>query len=469
MSDAEILLAQIDEACRRLKMAHTTFGRQAVNDGKLVSRLQQGGRITLQTVHRVHSFIAQRGGDPASNLRSAIRAIDPAPSAVHNFRFYDNRQRYLMFVNTTSEKQLIADRALDQLRLSQPVPPAIRLFDGGAGDGSVLTRLLRGAHRRYPWLPFYVVAKEISVENVRLMLEKMPDRLQEHPATVLIVTNLNYADAPWLKPASPIAASAMAWEEVALDGSTAGDFEESIAALQPVLDKHWKVDVDSASGRPLHKTPAVLVIYRRDQRFVLDSIIPRRGSARADFDFALLSHPYRAKAPLAFKTRAIIAPVVRSLRPNGRLMGVQAHGENPGLDIVRAIWPNENPRLHGRRELMDALRSELGRRRDRYSFHDMSDAEAVFRYSIRMLPNEIKGEREIGVSTLLAAWNAASYVAQIEDTRLEEVLIKNRYMEATRNVLRTHSGLWFTNETYIISRRAELDALHLTTPKENEH
>jgi hypothetical protein len=86
-----------------------------------------------------------------------------------------------------------------------------------------------------------------------------------------------------------------------------------------------------------------------------------------------------------------------------------------------------------------------------------------------MLPNEIKGEREIGVSTLLAAWNAASYVAQIEDTRLEEVLIKNRYMEATRNVLRTHSGLWFTNETYIISRRAELDALHLTTPKENEH
>jgi hypothetical protein len=42
-------------------------------------------------------------------------------------------------------------------------------------------------------------------------------------------------------------------------------------------------------------------------------------------------------------------------------------------------------------------------------------------------------------------------------------------MEATRNVLRTHSGLWFTNETYIISRRAELDALHLTTPKENEH
>ena len=458
MTDAETLLAQIDEACRRLKIAQTTFGRRAVNDGKLVSRLQQGGRVTIQTVNRVHNFIAQQGGPAAPTLRSAIHGGNLVLQPAQNFRFYDNRQRYLMFVNTTSEKQLIADRALEQLNFAQPEPPAIRLFDGGAGGGTALARLLRGAHRRFPWLPFYVVAKEISIENVRLMLEKMPDRFQEHPATVLVVTNLNYTDAPWLKPSSPVAASAMVWHEVALEGSTAGDFEEAIAALQPVLDRNWQVEVSPDSGRPLHKTPAVLVIYRRDQRFVLDSIIPERGLARADFDFALLSHPYRARAPIEFKARQIVAPLVRSLRANGRLMGVHAYGEDPGLDVVKALWPGESPFSHRRADLMEAVKAELGGDARHYHFHDLSDEESLFRYSIRMLPNEIDGEREIGVSTLLAAWNAASYVAQIEDTRLEGVLNQNLYVEATRDVLRAQRGLWFTNETYIVSRRAELGA-----------
>ncbi len=460
MTDAETLLAQIDDACRRLKIAQTTFGRLAVNDGKLVSRLQQGGRVTLQTVNRVHNFIAQQGGPSATRLRSAISGLESAANPLQKFRFYDNRQRYLMFVNTTSEKQLIADRALEQLDFAQPEPPAIRLFDGGAGDGTALARLLRGAHRRYPWLPFYVVAKEISIENVRLMLEKMPDRFQEHPATVLVVTNLNYTDAPWLKPSSPIDAGTMVWHEIALDGSTAGDFEEAIAALQPVLDRNWQVEVSRESGHPLHQTPAVLVIYRRDQRFVLDSIIPERGLARADFDFALLSHPYRAHAPLEFKAGQIVAPTVRALRPNGRLMGVQSYGHDPGQDIIRSMWPGEDPFEHSRHDVMDAVRTELGGQARHYNFHELSDEEAVFQYSIRMLPNEIVGDREIGVSTLLAAWNAASYVYQIEDARLGAVLNKNLYVEATREVLQAKGGLWFNNETYIVSRRAELGAFN---------
>ena len=72
----------------------------------------------------------------------------------------------------------------------------------GVGDGTVLSRVMRAVHARFPTMPLYVVAKEISYEDVRLMLEKMADRLFEHPATVLVVTNLYYAEAPWLTPRS---------------------------------------------------------------------------------------------------------------------------------------------------------------------------------------------------------------------------------------------------------------------------
>ena len=30
-------------------------------------------------------------------------------------------------------------------------------------------------------------------------MQKMSDRFIEHPATVLVLTNLAYADAPWLR------------------------------------------------------------------------------------------------------------------------------------------------------------------------------------------------------------------------------------------------------------------------------
>ncbi|HEY8509549.1 MAG TPA: hypothetical protein VIL32_14385, partial [Steroidobacteraceae bacterium] len=114
------------------------------------------------------------------------------------FRFYDNRQKYLAFVNTCNEKSAIARRAAQELTHIRPSPPALRLFDAGMGDATVLARLMRSVHRQFPTVPLLVVAKEISLEDVRLGLEKMPDRFHEHPATVLVITNLTYAEAPRL-------------------------------------------------------------------------------------------------------------------------------------------------------------------------------------------------------------------------------------------------------------------------------
>ena len=69
-------------------------------------------------------------------------------------------------------------------------------------------------HARYPNMPFYTVGKEISLEDVRLTtLQKMSDRFFEHPASVLVLTNLAYADAPWLHVKSLNAASSMVWHE----------------------------------------------------------------------------------------------------------------------------------------------------------------------------------------------------------------------------------------------------------------
>src|SRR5271156_4183905 len=99
------------------------------------------------------------------------------------FRFYDNRQKYLLFVNTCSEKWVVAQRVAMELANIHPRPPAVRVFDAGVGDGTVLARVMRAMHHRFAAMPFYIVGKEISLEDVRLALERMPDRFFEHPAT----------------------------------------------------------------------------------------------------------------------------------------------------------------------------------------------------------------------------------------------------------------------------------------------
>ena len=379
-------------------------------------------------------------------------ALQAIPGQGSNFRFYDNRQKYLMFVNTCSEKWVIAQRVAKELETLSPKPPALRFFDAGVGDGTVLARVLRSMHRRFDWVPFYVAAKEISLEDIRLTLDKMPDRFLEHPELVLALTNMPYADAPWLKPADPGAKAA--WLEVPLKGSTTAEFERQILDLQPFLDANWKTRLSPATGRLLPETPAVLVLYREDCRFVLDAVIPREGAAAAEFDLVLASQPFRLRADVGFKARRVLAPLARALGPGGRLLGIHSAGNDPALEIVQRVWPGEDPFTTSRRMLLDATREALGEEAGDFSFEPLPNSRALFRYEMHTLPEEIDSEATIGTSTLLAAWNAATYVAQIDDERLAEAMSTSAYLDATREVLRKHGELWFNDESYLIARKS---------------
>jgi hypothetical protein len=308
-------------------------------------------------------------------------------------------------------------------------------------------------HGRFPHMPFYVAGKELSLEDVRLTLDKVADRLFEHPATVFVLTNMYYAEAPWLTPASPTAAAGMIWHEVALRGASSGEFETQIAELAPFLQENWRASVSPRSGMPVYERPVAIVLYREDHRFLLDSIIPRAGRTEANFDLIIASQPYRAKSSVNFRAKRIVAPLARALRAGGRLIGIHSHGHDPGLEIVQAVWPEENPFAVSRHELLRAVKYELGSAGRDLNFNAYADSRSIFRYDMEALPNEVTGS--IGNSTAFAAWNAAVYVAQIEYDRPTEMTQGGQYLAATREALRKHSGLWFYDESYVISRRRD--------------
>jgi len=387
----------------------------------------------------------------SNDLRDG-KSADATKAATNTpFRFYDNRQKYLAFVNTCNEKQKVADRAAAELREIRPSPPALRLFDAGMGDATVLARLMRSSHASWPAVPQLIVAKEISREDVRLGLEKMADRFLEHPTTVLVITNLHYADAPVLRPRAPADVTRMNWQVLRLKGNSSHEYAAQIETLGPVLDYGWATRLGD-SGNPVYARPSVLVIYREDHAFLLDAVIPRPETPSIDYDFILASQPWRARMSAEFKVGKVLLPLVRRLTSGGRLLVIQSRGEDPGIEIVRALWPGEAPFQVDRHKLLAELVRELGADVAKYSLPDPPDSEAIIRYEMHTLPAEV-GDR-IGTSMLFAAWNAAIYVNQIEDERLGEVVANGKYLEATQAVLRRHGGLWFNDESFVVSRRS---------------
>lgn len=64
MSETQKLLLEIEAYLRNAHMAETTFGRKAVNDGKLITRLRGGGSVTLEKASDIRRFISQGSATP---------------------------------------------------------------------------------------------------------------------------------------------------------------------------------------------------------------------------------------------------------------------------------------------------------------------------------------------------------------------------------------------------------------------
>ena len=69
---SEEILGEIREFCRATQTAESTFGRLVVNDGKLVSRLRDGAKITTGTLDKVRAYLSEHRPAPANGNGAAV-------------------------------------------------------------------------------------------------------------------------------------------------------------------------------------------------------------------------------------------------------------------------------------------------------------------------------------------------------------------------------------------------------------
>lgn len=290
------------------------------------------------------------------------------------------------------------------------------------------------------------------MEDARLTLSTLPGRLAEHPETIFVLTNMFYAEAPVLFPRSAAHQSDLQWWDVALDGTTGHEFHQQITDLEHVLDEGWQTKLSERSGNPVYTRPSVIVLYRKDRAFALHDLIPRNTGAPQPFgyDLVLAAQPYRSRTSAEAKVRTVLAPLARALNPKGRLVVVQSTGHDPGMEIVRRIWPGDEPFATPRATLMKEIDRQLNADGRIFRFENHDDAQALFSYHLHAMPNEVTNR--LSTSTALAAWNAAVYVAQIDDERVADAMQNADYMKVTNDVVLKHGGLWFQDESFAVVR-----------------
>src|SRR5215475_14917993 len=68
------ILSEIRDYCRATQTAESTFGRLVVNDGKLVSRLRDGAKITTGTLDKVRAYLSEHRPGPVNGNGAAAAA-----------------------------------------------------------------------------------------------------------------------------------------------------------------------------------------------------------------------------------------------------------------------------------------------------------------------------------------------------------------------------------------------------------
>ena len=364
-----------------------------------------------------------------------------------DFRFFDSRQKYLLFVTTTNEKAIIAEKISPIIKKLNPQKTALKIFDAGLGDGTLLMNVLRDCHRIFPDIPFIVVGKEVSMEDVRLTIEKLPDRFVEHPNMVFVFNNLHYNESTSLKSLNTKKINSTVWETISLNGNTSYDFNNQLNKLEPILEKNWQVEKNPKNGNTTYKNPSVIVIHRDDQKIQLNNIIPRINDERLYFDLIIASQPYRSRISEKQKVNYVIKPMIEALNDNGKLIITHSCGDDPSMELVNKIWPNDNPFPTLGNKIIEYLNNNISKDiLNSLTFHNPK----IFKYHLRSLPNEI--ENSISTSLIFSAWNNINYVCQINEENIKIAEKDGKYHKLLSEILKKNDGLYFNDEMLLIEK-----------------
>tara|TARA_Y100000996_G_scaffold415584_1_gene411438 strand:+ start:454 stop:1545 length:1092 start_codon:yes stop_codon:yes gene_type:complete len=331
--------------------------------------------------------------------------------------FFDSRDKYLSFVNSTNEKSSIAFKLSSYLKKAKVNSDAFRIFDAGTGEGTIIATLLSAAHERFPEDPIFVVGKEISVDDIDNLLGFLADRFFEHKNLIFCITNSSYNDF------NKQNLTNVKFIKKELKGKTSFSFTKQLLGMNGLIKKNWELKEENKSTLLLPKQKTLLAIYREDQKVALDHLIPNKiNDIPIKYDFIIASQAFRLRSPYKRTMNLIISPLLRILESKGQFFLIYSSGNDFTKKMLKYFFPTIKPfQYNDPKEFI----KEVNKDRSNKKLFKISVSSFIYTF-INM---SLTSKKRFSPMNSMGLWNAVTYVGQISEKEQNAININTKLLD----------------------------------------
>ncbi len=361
-------------------------------------------------------------------------------------RFFDDRLKYLSFIQNTSEKKCISERIYPHVARMPENKTYLRILDAGTGDGTIKSNVIKSFHRYHPYTSLLITGKEVSYEDLKNTLEKMPDRFVEHPNLLVTMTNVKFSELGSIESSNKIDDKKVKKFNLVLKSDNSFDFNQQITGslLGNFIKKNWGIEIDS-KGRTSYSNPCIVRIYRDDHKRYLESFI-ENDYENNNYDLIIASQAYRAAATVNSKVKNVIGPLMRLLNKSGKLLVTHSSGGRAVQKILKVAFKDKEAFPNTAKDIVDFLKDNPVGKNNRYSFVK----PISYGFNFKRAPDQTVAE--LFGHGIDAKWANILYVGQIPEKDIRALDHKTALLKKVKNEIKKAGQIQFKNEMFTIKK-----------------
>ncbi len=362
-------------------------------------------------------------------------------------RFFDDRLKYLSFIQNTGEKKAISEKIYPYIAGLSQNKSYLRILDAGTGDGTIKSNVIKSFHKYHPYTSLLITGKEISYEDLKNTLEKMPDRFAEHPNLLVTMTNVKFSELGLVESSTKIKDKKIKQFNLMLDSDNSFDFNSQISGtlLGNFIKKNWGIEIDN-KGRTSYSNPCIIRIYRKDNEKYLKTFL-KNDYKNNNYDLIIASQAYRAAASVKVKVNNVIGPLMRLLNKSGRLLVTHSSGGDSIQKVLKMAFKDKEAFPNNAKDIIEYLKNNPFGENNIYSFSKPISYYFKFKKAPDQTVTELFGHNTD------AKWANILYVGQIPEKDIQTLEKNQRMHNKIRRTIDASGAIQFKNELFSITKK----------------
>ena len=361
-------------------------------------------------------------------------------------RFFDDRLKYLSFIQNTGEKKAISEKVYSHIASLSDNKSYLRILDAGTGDGTIFSNIIKSFHKYHPYSSLLITGKEISYEDLKNTLEKMPDRFVEHPNLLVTMTNVKFAELGLIENSNKIKDKKIKEFNLVLKSNNSFDFNSQITGnlLRNFIKKNWGIEIDK-KDRTSYSSPCIIRVYREDNEKHLNKFL-KNNYKNNNYDLILASQAYRAASSVNIKVKNVIAPLMRLLNKSGKLLITHSVGGESVQKILKLAFKGKEAFPNKAKDIIGYLKDNPFGENNIYKFSKPQN----YYFTFKRAPD--KTVKELFGHNTDAKWANMLYVGQIAEKDIQAFEKNTALQKKIKRVIDKSKEIQFQNEIFSITK-----------------